>query len=317
MTSHQPGLPGDQAGAPVPGSPSSVKGIPTPEVAAIAAAARALMPEPPMLIASDVDGTLINSKERVTPATLAALRHRLRAGTVVALATGRPPRWIHPVLEQLGIRPVCVCANGAIVYDSASDTMLRVNNLSPAVLSTVVRIAKEHTADLGGVTIAVERGGTSALAPTQELFVVTPEFHHAWVSDEHGVAEESEILRAPAIKLLLRNPQVSSEVLWQRIAPHVSEDLAHITYSIDEGLLEVAAPGVNKAAGVAYLAELIGVDPAQVLCFGDMPNDQEMLAWAGLGVAMGNAHERLKAFADLVTTSNDDDGIAAVLAAWD
>jgi cof-like hydrolase len=89
--------------------------------------------------------------------------------------------------------------------------------------------------------------------------------------------------------------------------------LAHITFSTDEGLLEISAPQVTKAAGLMAVAQFYGVPASDVVAFGDMPNDIEMLQWAGLGVAMGNADERVKVAADEITTSNDDFGVARVL----
>ncbi|MFC6591411.1 HAD family hydrolase [Deinococcus lacus] len=77
--------------------------------------------------------------------------------------------------------------------------------------------------------------------------------------------------------------------------------------------MEVAAEGLTKAAGLARLCEHLGVAQAEVLAFGDAPNDAEMLAWAGHGVAMANAHPEALAAADAVTLSNEEDGVAAVL----
>ena len=80
--------------------------------------------------------------------------------------------------------------------------------------------------------------------------------------------------------------------------------------------MEVAAAGISKRSALEWIAAQIGVDAAQTIAFGDMPNDTEMLTWAGHGVAMGNAEESLKEIADEVTLTNDEDGVAAVLSRW-
>ena len=77
--------------------------------------------------------------------------------------------------------------------------------------------------------------------------------------------------------------------------------------------MEISAPPVTKAAGLMAVAQFYGVPASDVVAFGDMPNDIEMLQWAGLGVAMGNADERVKVAADEITTCNDDFGVARVL----
>jgi hydroxymethylpyrimidine pyrophosphatase-like HAD family hydrolase len=88
---------------------------------------------------------------------------------------------------------------------------------------------------------------------------------------------------------------------------------ATTTYSMEGGLLEIAAPGISKAFALEKVAAERGITAAEAVAFGDMPNDIPMLSWAGLGVAVANAHEETKAVADEVTASNDDDGVAIVI----
>ncbi len=96
---------------------------------------------------------------------------------------------------------------------------------------------------------------------------------------------------------------------------HVDGELS-ITYSTDDGLIEVAAAGVNKGYALARLAQDWGIDAADAVAFGDMPNDLELLTWAGHGVAMANAHPDLAAVASEIAPHHGDDGVAAVLERW-
>lgn len=270
----------------------------------------------PRLVVSDVDGTLINSADRV-PQRLRDVIARLDSeGVAMALATGRPARWIFTVLDQLSVRPVCVCANGAVLYDSASDTIIKAHTLGSPEMNTIVATAREAMAEHGGISVAVERAGASAYDLINELFLVTPQYVHAWDTKEHGVVEEEEALNHPATKLLLRSDVLESRQMFDIIRPVIPEDLAHVTFSVSGGLLEVAAPGVNKSLGVSLLAEMHGVAQSDVICFGDMPNDIEMLQWAGRGVAMGNARPEVKNVADFVTETNENAGVADVLEWW-
>ncbi len=271
----------------------------------------------PKLVASDVDGTLIDSAERV-PARLREVITRMTAqGTAMALSTGRPARWIFTVLEQLPVRPVCVCANGAVIYDSANDKILKSHTLAPEVMTSVVAQVSATMADHGGVSFAVERAGESAFDRVDELFLVTPEYSHAWPTlNDHGVVPLEVLISQPATKLLLRSDFLESKEMFDLIRPVIPEVVAHVTFSMSGGLIEVAAPGVTKALGVAYLAKLLGVEQSDVITFGDMPNDIEMLEWAGRGVAMGNARPEVKNVADFVTATNDEAGVADVLEWW-
>ncbi|HHU45067.1 MAG TPA: HAD family hydrolase [Actinomycetales bacterium] len=271
---------------------------------------------PPLLVASDIDGTLIDSRDRVSPRLRKALGRMIRRGVPLTLATGRPARWLYPVLEQLPVLPVCVCGNGAVLYDSGRDEVLRVKGLSPDVQRDVIDRARVAMAGVGEIGAAVERAGTSAMDPAEELFVVSHTYSHAWESIEHGILGETEMTSEPATKLLLSNPHMSSADLYKVIAPHIPEAHAHVTYSMPEGLIEVSAPGVTKRAGLEELASMVGATADNVVCFGDMPNDIEMLEWAGLGVAMGNAVPAVQDVADEITATNDDDGVARVLERW-
>jgi hydroxymethylpyrimidine pyrophosphatase-like HAD family hydrolase len=117
------------------------------------------------------------------------------------------------------------------------------------------------------------------------------------------------------VKLLLRNPELSSDAMVAALTP-VLGHAADLTFSTGRGLVEVSPPGVTKATGLAEVAQRHGVDAGGVVAFGDMPNDLEMLRWAGHGVAMGNAHPALLEVADEVTASNGDDGLALILERW-
>lgn len=270
----------------------------------------------PKLVASDVDGTIITSQERILPQVRDVIVRAVQAGTEVALATGRPHRWIFPVLDQLPIRPVCVTANGAVVYDSANDQVIASHTLAPDTMTEVLDLAKEAFHGVGGVAVACERVGRSAFDPEEEMFVVAPDFLNTWEEQGFGVLPEYEVISEPAVKMLLRHEGLSAPEMFNILTPFLDPDVAHVTFSMNEGLLEVAAPGVTKALGVSTLATMHGIDQSEVIAFGDMPNDIEMLAWAGIGVAMGNARDSVKDVADFVTGTNNDGGIAQVLERW-
>lgn len=270
----------------------------------------------PQLIASDIDGTLLNSSERVIPRLRDAIARATDAGCEVALATGRPHRWIHMVLEQLTIRPVCVTSNGAVMYDAANDKVIRTHTIAPETMAGVLDAARFALRDHGGVAVAAERGGHNSFDLAEDIFVVGPGYLHTWAEQGFGEAAEEEVIGAPAVKMILRNDQLTAPEMHALIAPLVDETLAHVTFSMNEGLIEVAAPGVTKALGIRTLVELHDVDVTRTVAFGDMPNDIEMLRLAGLGVAMRNAHHAVIEAADMVTASNDDGGVADVIETW-
>ncbi|MBJ7340820.1 HAD family hydrolase [Mycolicibacterium sp.] len=266
----------------------------------------------PLLIATDVDGTLLDEAELVTPRTKAAVLAAVAAGTQFVLATGRPPRWIAPVVDALGFAPMAVCANGAVLYDSATDRILSAQTLSVEVLTELAEVA---TRVIPGAGLAVERVGRSAHDAATPQFLSSPGYEHAWLNPDNTEVSLADVLEAPAVKLLIRKAGAKSADMAAALAPHVGLE-GDLTYSTNNGLIEVVPLGVSKATGVDEVARPLGITAEDVVAFGDMPNDIPMLLWAGLGVAMGNAHPEAKAAANEVTTPNSDDGLARVLERW-
>ena len=267
---------------------------------------------PPVLIASDVDGTLLDADQNVTPRTRAAVRAAVDAGARFVLATGRPPRWINPVVEALGFAPMAVCANGAVIYDPATDRVLAARTLSPDALAKLAEVAGRA---IPGVGLAVERIGERAHDAATPQFVSSPGYEHAWLNPDDTEVSMEDLLSQPAIKLLIRKAGAASADMAAQLAGHIGT-AAELTYSTDNGLIEVVPAGITKATGIAEVIAPLGIGVEQMVAFGDMPNDLPMLLAAGHGVAMGNGHPEVRAAAAEVTAPNTDDGLARVLERW-
>ena len=264
----------------------------------------------PRLVASDVDGTLLPDGWVPTERTCAAVGRVLDGGTPFVLVSGRPPRWIPGIAQYLpGVRHA-ICANGAVRYDITDDRVYSARTLSPGQL---VELGVGIDQALPGSWLATERVGDHALdqrgVPRVEVGYST-----GWLG-EYVEAPRAEVLAEPAIKLLIRHSELTSDQMLAALGERVGEEVT-VTFSNPKGLLEVAPSGVSKATGLAELAAELGVEPTEVIAFGDMPNDVAMLRWAGHGVAMGNAHPDAIAAADEVTASNTADGVAQVLERW-
>lgn len=275
----------------------------------------------PLLVATDIDGTLLDRHERVPDANRAVISDLVADGAVFVLATGRPPRWLPQVIEQLPVAPLAVCANGAVVMDTASGEYLRTRLLQPETLTAIDEILRDR---LPGSGIAAERLGPDA---ADRDFVASPDYQHAWIQPEHLEVGHGEVLSEPVLKLLARIPGMPSADMVDALRGEV-QHLADVTYSTTNGLIEFAARGVTKASALAEVAAGLGQSgaarvgatgarPAPVtVAFGDMPNDLEMLRWADHGVAMGNAIPLVHAAADEITLTNDEAGLAHVLRRW-
>jgi Cof subfamily protein (haloacid dehalogenase superfamily) len=266
----------------------------------------------PALIASDVDGTLLDDDEKVSSRTRSAVRAAVDSGAQFVLATGRPPRWVQPVVDALGFAPMAVCANGAVIYDPSADRIVSARTLSSDELAELAEIAARVIPDAG---LAVERVGRSAHDAATPQFVSSPGYEHAWLNPDNTEVSVEDLLSAPAIKLLIRKAGARSSDMAAELAKHVGLQ-GDITFSTDNGLIEVVPLGISKATGVEEVARPHELTAADAVAFGDMPNDVPLLRWAGLGVAMANAHPEVLEVADEVTASNTDDGVARVLERW-
>lgn len=263
----------------------------------------------PRLVASDIDGTLLDPYARVTDRTRAVVHRVVEAGVPFVLVTGRPPRWVPPIVEQLGHAGLVVCANGAVLYDAATDRVRSAVTLDPLQLRNA---ADAVATALPGAKLAVELPAASA---AEELFLAEPNYTHPWPGGDAEAAPRDELLGRPVIKMLVRLAGASSDAMASALQAVLGGALG-VTFSTGHGLVELSAPGITKATGLAAVAVELGVAAGDVVAFGDMPNDLAMLAWAGCGVAMANAHPVVLSTCDEVTAPNSEDGLALVLERW-
>ncbi len=269
-----------------------------------------LITRTPRLVVSDMDGTLLDADGmRVSARNASALRRAAAAGARVVIATGRPVIWLGPVIDA-GFDGTAVCMNGAVTYDIATGEVLSTAPLQAGAMRALV----ESLSERAEIAVAVERFGT-----TRHDFWAERSYRHPWVGGKFRTGDRAELLADPAGKLLIRGVGDSRSLARTATASAQAAGVADqlsITYSTDDGLIEVAAAGVNKAFALSALAVQWGIDPADAVAFGDMPNDLEMLTWAGHGVAMANAHPDVTAVASEIAPHHHDDGVAAVLERW-
>ncbi|MFI6076605.1 Cof-type HAD-IIB family hydrolase [Actinoplanes sp. NPDC051343] len=254
------------------------------------------------LVASDIDGTLIHSDGTLSPRTVEALA---ALPVPFVLVTGRPVRWLQQLYNQMSSPVPAVCANGAVIYDPVHDEILLANPLSTDLLLDVSKRLREAVPDVA-LAVEVEDGRAFRYEETWPV---------RWENVPHQVrllSTPEELTSVPAVKLLARSTTHEADAFYELVSRTLGE-VVETTHSSSSALVEISAPAVTKAAGLAWLCEREGIDASEVLAFGDMPNDIPLLAWAGHGVAMGNAHPAARAVADEVTRTNDEDGVALYL----
>jgi Cof subfamily protein (haloacid dehalogenase superfamily) len=237
--------------------------------------------------------------------TLAALRRAREAGVRVIVVTGRMYRSIAPYLKEAGLEDPVVCYQGAVVAE-ADGTFLR---HVPIPLDVAREAIDAVTAEGVHLNAYVD----------DDLYVaeVTPEarayadFQHIPL---HPVGDLRTWLSQRPTKLVAVDERTRIDELEQRLKPRFAGRL-YVSKSLPE-FLEFASPDVNKASGLAFLADRLGFSREGTVALGDGENDVELVQWAGFGVAVANAHERVLAAADLVCPSDEEEGVAQVIEAY-
>jgi HAD superfamily hydrolase (TIGR01484 family) len=253
------------------------------------------------LVASDLDGTLLRPDETVSERTRASLAAARDAGITVVLVSGRQPRSLGPIAERLGVGGIAICANGALVWDLDTGTMV---DASPLAADLAARLVESLRRAIPGVLFAVElEGGFGREVGWSEgLGAVAPEALEA---------DALELITGPVIKLLVRHPTLPFAEVAERARAAIGDDAVATWAGLR--LVEISAAGVTKAFALERLCQRLGIVPAEVVAVGDMENDLPMLAWAGTAVAVANAAPEVLAAADEVTAANTEDGVALLL----
>jgi HAD superfamily hydrolase (TIGR01484 family) len=257
---------------------------------------------PYRLIATDLDGTLLRSDESVSQRTRDALAAATAAGAVHIVVTGRGARWTRHVLDDLGYDGLAVCAQGAQVYHAGEHRLLTSVTLDRQLAG--VALAKIE-AEVGPLYLAASRDGLDGDVMVGPGYAVTGALPSTPFTDA------SDLWAAPLNKIYIQHPKLSDDELAQA-AVRAAGGFVSVAMA-GQGIVELLPLGLSKATGLSLAARRLGVKAADTIAFGDMPNDLPMFAWASYGVAMADAHEELKAVADEVTSSNEEDGIAVVL----
>jgi len=257
----------------------------------------------PRLIVLDLDGTLLDDAGEVSARNAAALLRAEADGARVVIATGRPPRWLEHLRSDIPAT-IAVCCNGGVVMDLDEGTVIAAYPVDGARL---LRAITELRA--AGVSFAVATEGLPGVDLTAE--------QHFPARGDRVVprASLSELCAGIVVKVLVRPEAGAGPAVVEHFARDYAADFT-LTRSTDDGLIEISAAGITKGAVLDGLARQWGIAAERAIAFGDMPNDIEMLRWAGHSVAMGNADDAVKVITTEVAGDHDQSAVGVVLERW-
>jgi Cof subfamily protein (haloacid dehalogenase superfamily) len=258
----------------------------------------------PAVVATDLDGTLLRSDSTLSERTRTALRAARAAGIRIVVATARPARVVSAIFGSGDLVDAVICGNGAVRYDLAARELVLTHPMPPSLAAHVIAEARRL---VPGSFFAVETGH-------RVLHESAYHYRPSIDDDRVAVLTVADLCAGPVVKVMALVPSGEPADAWARLRPTLGE-LVACTWSNGTGpgypaILEIAAFGVSKAAALAVLCAQWSVSPDRVAAFGDAPNDLEMLAWAGAGYAVANAHPDVLAATPLRVPANDEDGVA-------
>ncbi|MFT9497194.1 Cof-type HAD-IIB family hydrolase [Anaerosolibacter sp.] len=264
------------------------------------------------LIVSDMDGTLLNSVGKISDETERVLKDLMTQGVHVAVATGRIFTSARVYAKYLGITTPIIACNGAIVRNLSDGTTIYENHISREDCIKILNICKKHNLYFHFYTNDI-------------FYTESLEYSSIKYSEWNKTLKEEEQIDIRVVEDPYEVVYNSDEEFYKFVIMDDNKELLEQVRGELETIstlecskswhnnLEIMNRGVSKGVAVERLAKSLGVKPEEVICFGDNENDISMLQFAGLGVAMGNAEDHVKASAKYVTDSNDHDGVANAL----
>ena len=257
------------------------------------------------LVAIDMDGTLLNSKKELLEETKQYFRdfHNKGTETLLVLCTGRPESGIRPYLKDLGYleeNHYIISQNGANIYESQTGKRVMDAFVDSKAIQKWIELGKKHGISVMGA--GVDYYSSFDEEPTEWM-----EFDVKIVSGKLKRITTEESLSTDFYKLLL----LGDEEQLNEFETFIPQEWRNEFYVVrsQKYLIEVLTKGVNKAFGLEKLAKELNIQPSEIAAIGDAANDIEMLKYAGLAIAMGNASEEVKVISDIVTDTNENNGV--------
>lgn len=261
---------------------------------------------PKLLLATDLDKTLLDDRAEVPGVCLDAIRTYIERGGIFTVSTGRPTRGvlIYPDLIKLVNAPI-ITYNGACIYDIKQRRAIW-RQLLPKNFAPLIRSALDRFQDVGTLVFRGEDDFTCAAranAYTREI---------AWTRERYAAPfRELEEIELPWNKVVMTGPPEIIAACAEYIRENTPTPITMILS--EEKFLELTGPDVSKGKALRRVAEMLQIDREHIVAIGDSMNDIEMIRWAGKGIAVANAEAAVRQAADLVVASNADHGICACI----
>lgn len=273
------------------------------------------------LIALDLDGTTLDRDGRLTSDNRQALEEAAEHGIYVVVASGRALSTLPAEVAELPCISYAVTSNGAAICTMPDRKTLRRYRIPVHAVEQIIALADDYFADCIGCRRLNYEVFVDGVAYAQADYVADAmkfggnEKEKRYILESRRPVENIHVFmechkhELDSLDLIIHDPE-KKEQMWKLLAREIPD--IYITSSVPR-LLEISSVECGKWSGISHLLEILDLTPEEVITFGDARNDLDMIQGAGIGVAMGNAHPVLKEYADYITGSNDESGVAEAL----
>ncbi len=258
------------------------------------------------MIALDMDGTVLNPRESITPRVHHAIHQAVKRGIQVVLATARPPRSVRFYHRALKLKTPIISHNGALIWDENKKCVIRHISLPHALVRRVIDFARSRCPEVIPSVEIIDKlySDHFGLVPIDALPA-------GRTFNPDVIAAMETFLHVPVTRVMFHaKPSVIDELYV--LLPRRFERRIGLFRS-DSRLLQIVAPDTNKALALDFVCKSYGISRANVLAVGDNANDLPMLQWAGISAAMANGPEHIRKAAAHVVPSNREDGVAVAI----
>lgn len=255
------------------------------------------------MIAIDLDGTLLTDNKTISLTNMRALLDAMKAGVRICISTGRAWPGARQFVRQIGPDTPVITSNGAMIVNPVNEDIIFEQTLNKSVAAHIYELGN----DIGVSQIVWSRNILYGNRIDHYLCDYGQRFGKM---EPRQITDFSRINEDGILKILWYDTPEKIEE-YRKYLNLDSEDVTVCTSNAE--FLEFFSPKVSKAEGLSIISSMYKITPTEVIAVGDGSNDIEMLKWAGLGVAMGNASEYVKSQADLVTDTNENDGVAKMI----
>ncbi len=257
----------------------------------------------------DMDGTVLNSKHEISKENMQAIKELESTGVKIVIATGRPSELLKKYTNEMKMDDYVITCNGSVIGHPYKNDFLHHNVIDKESTIRIIEMCEENNYDyLMYTKDAVISKDNEKLKQFKKVGEKYREEDKANIIQTEDVDYIKNNFLPNKILIMEKNPTKYQE-LWKNM-----KNFKNVEYTQSwTGALDVSPFGDNKGNAVKILCEHYGINQEEVISFGDQLNDITMIKYAGLGIAMGNAEEKVKDAANYITLTNNENGVAKAI----